>query len=261
MWGSPEIWRSLRAAFKASNGMSATTDPGQVALIPARSGSKRLPGKNLLPLGGHPLIAWTIRAALEAKCFKRIIVSTDSPAIGDMATRYGAEVPFLRPAALSTDQATTVDVVLHALETLEAQTKFAATDVCVLQPTSPYRTSKDIQESYELYRKKSASSVISVAACSHPPVWAHPLGPDRSMDDFLDRKYVNKRSQDLPVYYRINGAIYWCSSELVRHERTLFPDKNGFAFEMDELRSVDIDTRLDFEFAEFLLERGYVARF
>jgi CMP-N,N'-diacetyllegionaminic acid synthase len=230
----------------------------RLALIPARSGSKRLSGKNIRPLGGHPLIAWTIRAAIASACFDRIIVSTDSSEIAGISIRYGAEAPFLRPQELSTDEARTVDVVLHVLETLTSEEGFVAEEMCILQPTSPYRTAEDIARSYDLFREKEANAVISVAACTHSPAWTNTLGPGGSMEAFVASSHVNMRSQELPAYYRLNGAIYWYKAGIVRECKTTFPKTRIYAYEMDELRSLDIDTLLDFEYAGFLLERGRV---
>ena len=230
----------------------------RLAVIPARSGSKRLPGKNIRSLGGRPLVAWTIRAALAAGCLDRVIVSTDSQETADISASLGAEVPFLRPKELSGDDASTIDVVLHLLETLEAGQHAGFSELCILQPTSPYRTADDIARSYELFRQKEASGVISVAPCAHSPIWMNTLDHEGSMENFVPVQYVNKRSQDLPVYHRINGAIYWYKADVFKKSRTLLP-RGVYAYQMDELRSVDIDTLLDFEFAEFLIQRGHIA--
>jgi CMP-N-acetylneuraminic acid synthetase len=236
------------------------TRAGRLALIPARSGSKRLPGKNVKPLGGHPLIAWTIKAALASGCFDRVVVSTDSAEIARVSTAYGAEAPFLRPQPLATDAAATIEVVLHALDALAASERYVARELCLLQPTSPYRNAGDIVKARELLEQRGANAVISVAPCAHPPAWSSPLGPDGSMEHFLAGGQLNKRSQALPPCHRLNGAIYWYRAPVLRECRSLFPNDRVYAYEMDELRSVDIDTPLDFEYAEFLLERGHVAR-
>ena len=234
--------------------------PRRLALIPARSGSKRLPGKNIRLLGGHPLVAWSIRAALASGRFDRVIVSTDTAEIAEVAVRWGAEVPFLRPTHLSSDEAATIDVVLHLLETLAGAERRVPDELCLLQPTSPYRTAHDIVGAHALLEEKAANAVISVVRCAHPPAWTNILGPDGSMANFIAQQHANTRSQDLPVYHRLNGAIYWYRVEALRGQQTMYPDRT-YAYEMDELRSVDIDTLPDFEYAEFLLERRRVPPF
>ena len=247
-----------KVILRPGDEQSSASRPNRLGFIPARSGSKRLPGKNTRPLGGHPLIAWTIRAALGARCFDRVIVSTDGAEIANIAIACGAEVPFLRPAELSTDETPTVDVVLHLLDALATDEGPAIGELCILQPTSPFRTAEDIVRSHDLFGKKEAHAVVSVAPCAHSPLWMNTLGAEGSMENFIAKRYLNKRSQELPVYHRVNGAIYWCDADVVRNSRTIFPDRRIYAYEMDELRSVDIDTLRDFEYAEFLLERGYV---
>ena len=205
-------------------------------------------------------MAWTIRAAVASACFERVIVSTDSREIADVSIDYGAEVPFLRPHQLSGDEVSTIDVMLHLLKTLAADHRYVADELCILQPTSPYRTAEDIVQAHELLEARRANAVISVVPCTHPAAWTNTLGPGGSMENFVAQHHVNKRSQDLPLHHRLNGAIYWYRADALRAQKTIYPDR-AYAYPMDELRSVDIDTLLDFEYAEFLLERGRVPPF
>jgi CMP-N-acetylneuraminic acid synthetase len=219
------------------------------AIIPARGGSKRLPRKNILNLAGKPLIAWTIEAAQKSKYIDRIIVSTDDLETEAIAVSWGAEV-IKRPAALATDTSTSVDVVLHAISQVNAAYDY----VLLLQPTSPLRNKSHIDSAIELLLGKSADAIISVSEAEHNPLWCNTIPRDGSMHSFLKEKLINKRSQDLPKYYRVNGAIYLCDSERVFRERSLFIKDNVFAYIMDRTSSVDIDEQFDFNIATTLLE-------
>jgi len=224
------------------------------AVIPARGGSKRIPGKNLADLGGKPLIAWSIEAAQKSRRVERIIVSTDDEKIAETARRYGAEVPFLRPEALAGDTTPTVDVLIHLLETL----KKSGEDydyLVLLQPTSPLRTARHVDEAIALALEKEADAVISVCEAEHPPMWCNPLPADGSMEGFIPEELQTVRSQDLPTCYRINGAIYVCRTDIVLTQRTLFPKNNVFAYIMDRESSIDIDEPIDLTLARCLISR------
>ncbi|SHH17612.1 acylneuraminate cytidylyltransferase family protein [Ferrimonas marina] len=219
---------------------------GVMALIPARGGSKRLPGKNLRPLAGKPMIAHTIEAARAAACIDQVVVSTDCPQIAQVARQYGAEVPGLRPAKLASDEAGSAEVVAHALSHWATP---GISHVALLQPTSPLRGAEHIDAAWEQMQRHQARAVVSVTPCEHPPQWSNQLGPDASLDGFLSRN-AQQRSQDLGPWFRLNGAIYL-------FERTLplssLYGPGSHALVMDNRASVDIDTLLDFQFAEFLL--------
>ena len=214
-----------------------------LAIIPARSGSKRLPGKNVLDFAGKPLIAWTIEAALNSKYITRVIVSTNDKETADIAIKYGAEVPFLRDINLSTDQATTVDVVLDLIDKIDQKYKYIA----LLQPTSPLRTAQHIDESVE--QLGDSEAIVSVVKTEHPIEWSNTLQTNNSMDDFIDDSTRNKRSQDLPIRYRINGAIYITKTEKLVIEKTFQLRKGAVAYKMDSSSSVDIDESQDFVLA------------
>lgn len=229
-----------------------------IAIIPARGGSKRLPGKNLKPLCGKPLIAWTIEAARGSRSLGEILVSTDSPAIAETAAAAGASAPFLRPPELASDTASTFDVVAHALDYLRRGNGREFEYTLLLQPTSPLRTSADIDAAFRLLEAKRADGVVSVCAMDHSPLWSNVLPPDLSMAGFLRDEVAGARSQDLPVHYRINGAIYLCRTERMLREKTFFFKDNCFAHVMPKERSQDIDDESDFAIAEFLAARGGV---
>jgi len=220
-----------------------------IAIIPARGGSKRLPGKNLLALAGKPLIAWTIEAAIGSGIFDRVVVSTDDQQIAKVATQYGAEVPFLRPAGLATDTTPTIDVLIHAIQELSVNDRIRWSHLACLQPTSPLRTADNIRQAAELLEAKSADAVISVCQTEHSPLWANTLPENLSLTGFIPEQVQKTPSQQLPVYYRLNGAIYFCQIERMLNEQTLFLPTSAFAYVMSREDSIDVDDPIDFELA------------
>ena len=218
-----------------------------LAVIPARGGSKRLPRKNILPLGDKPLIAWSIEAAKGSKYIDKCVVSSDDSEILTIAKEYGATL-LERPAKLASDQATTFEALEHALEHYREYDY-----IVLLQPTSPLRTSKHIDESIELLEKKGADAIISVCEMEHSPLWSNTLPDNGSMENFLKEEVLNKRSQDLEQYYRLNGAIYICKVESFLKERSFFLKKSIFAYIMSKEDSIDIDEKIDFELAKVYL--------
>lgn len=221
-----------------------------LAIIPARGGSKRLPRKNILPLAGKPLIAWTIEAAKESAVFSEIMVNTDDQEIAGVANEHGANIPFFRSLELGSDTASSLDVVMDTLNWYkENGTVFDI--VILLQPTSPLRNANDIIQAVDLFLEKDASSVLSVCEVDHPVQWANTLDDSLSMDNFIRDEAKGKRSQDLDVNFRLNGAIYvWNVEELLlKNENILKP---AFAYVMPRNRSVDIDDDIDLKFAELI---------
>lgn len=221
-----------------------------LAIIPARGGSKRVPRKNVLDLCGKPLIAYTVEAALKSKYIDKVVVSSDDEEILQISKKFGAET-IKRPDILASDTATTFDAIKHAIDSLE---KYEY--IVLLQPTSPLRNSKHIDEAIELLKEKKASAVVSVCEMEHSPLWSNTLDDTLSMNNFLKDEVLNKRSQDLEKYYRLNGAIYICKTELLLKEKSFFLKENIFAYIMDRKSSVDIDEEIDFKMAEFFLKQS-----
>lgn len=219
----------------------------KIAIVPARGGSKRLPGKNIKLLGGKPLIAWTIEAAIKSNIFDHIFVSTDSEEIASVSRDYGAKVPFLRPAELSSDTSTTNDVVTHLISWFEKEYSQEVSNIAILQPTSPLRNAQHIQEAFKVMEMKRAKAIVSVCELGHPIQFCNKLGLDGSMDGFI-KKENNKRTQDLEPYYRLNGAIYIFDNTYVGRMNDLYSE-GTFAYIMDSKSSIDIDTQDDFELA------------
>ena len=222
-----------------------------LAIIPARSGSKGLKDKNIKLLNGKPLLAYTIEAAKASGIFDEIMVSTDSQIYADIAKTYGASVPFLRSEGLSSDKASSWDVVkdvLHRYHNLG--TEFET--VTLLQPTSPLRTSADIRNGYNMMEDKNANFIVSVCETDHSPLWANILPDSFSLSDFIRPEVAKMQRQSIPTYYRINGALYIVKVEYLMQHENLY-SVGSYALVMSKENSIDIDDQLDFSLAELIL--------
>jgi len=229
-------------------------DKNILGLIPARSGSKGLPRKNIKPLLGKPLIAWTIEQSLASKYLDRVVVSTDDKEVAEISKKYGAEVPFMRPKELAEDNAKGIDVVLHTIDWLEENDQRKQYDLLMLlQPTSPLRKSEDIDKVIELLFLKEAKEIVSVCEVDHHPLWANTLPENGCMKNFIKQEIMNKNRQELPVFYRLNGAIYLSYCNYIKERKSFF-GKDTFAYIMPKSRSVDIDDEIDFKLVEILIK-------
>lgn len=230
-----------------------TEMPSVLAIIPARGGSKGVPRKNIAPLGGKPLIAWTIEAALAARCVTRTIVSTDSPEIADVARAAGAEVPFLRPDHLASDTATTLDVISHA------RNACPGFDVLlVLQPTSPLRRGADIDAAFAQMIASGAESCTSVCEADTPPWLMYRQNEAGYVESVLPPWPGGMRRQDLPPVYVLNGALYFVKTTAFDATGKLLPTPTA-GYIMPAQASIDIDTHDDFRRAEAALSAGRAA--
>lgn len=229
----------------------------RIAIIPARSGSKGLTDKNIKDLCGKPLMAYSIEAAIKSGCFDEIFVSTDSAKYAKIAEKYGADASFLRSAEMSSDTAGSWDAVIEVLNEFEKRGKNFDT-IMLLQPTSPLRTAEDIINAYNLFHEKNADAVTSVCEVDHSPLWCMNLADDLSLRNFREGLVTVPR-QHLPVFYRLNGAIYIRKISYFRRNALLKED-NEYAFIMDRNRSIDIDTAEDFYYAEFLIKNNKIIR-
>lgn len=226
-----------------------------IAVIPARSGSKGLPDKNIREINGKPLLAYTIEAALDSGCFDIVHVSTDSEKYAGIAREYGADVPFLRSAELASDTANTWDAVREALSRYADIGKTFET-VMLMQPTTPLRTGEDVRAAYRLMQEKKARSVIAVCEVDHSPLWCDTIPEDGNMKGFGRKDLAWVTRQELKPFYRVNGAIYL----LTVTENTITDDddiyeNNCYALFMDRKKSIDIDCEDDLELVEFMLTR------
>ncbi len=237
-----------------------------VGVVVARGGSKGLPGKNIRPLRGKPLLAYTLEAARAARRLDRVILSTDAPEIAEVGKKYGAEVPFLRPKRLARDRTNTPPVIEHAVRYLEEHERYRVDIVVTLQPTSPLRRSEHIDAAIKLLLENPRfDSVISVREeVIFSPFWMF-RAKGKILVPFVDdgTDYSLKERQELPKVYQPNGAVYVTRRELLREKGVVFSayagGRTGFTI-MDSVSSLDIDSHLDLVVAETLMEGRYAER-
>ena len=220
-----------------------------LAIIPARSGSKRIPNKNIRNFLGKPLIAYTIEQALQSSIIDRVIVDTDSEKIAKVAKKYGAEAPFLRPSELATDTAKAVDAILHLLNRLKKEENYQPDYVMILQTTSPLRELRDIEECWKLIQSSGATTVLTICP-THPRLYY--------MDDNKNIILVNgseKQSTNMQAWrpaYILNGCfVYIVKTSALLKEQSVIT-KNTKAVICDKWRSVDLDEPEDWALAELL---------
>ena len=228
--------------------------PYAFGVIPARGGSKGLPGKNLRKLGALSLIGQAIASAREAALLARFIVSTDSPEIAEEARRHGAEVPFLRPAEFATDQAGMLPVLQHAVRWLESSAGVRPDLIVTLQPTSPFRTGAEIDQTIRKVIEAGSDSAQTLSEASYHPYFMKTLDGDRTVALFPEgHRYV--RRQDAPAVYQPSGAVYVTRyATLMERGHILGEDNRGVVQGFEA--SVNIDTEWDFLLAELLLREG-----
>jgi CMP-N,N'-diacetyllegionaminic acid synthase len=232
-----------------------------LGLIIARAGSKGVPNKNMRLLGGKPLLAHTLAPPTESSVLDRVIISTDSPAMADLAKEHGVEVPFMRPTDLASDSATSQDVLLHALDHLEEHDGYAPDALMLLQPTSPFRTVEDIAACAELYGQRNPDGVVSLTS-SH----AHPYGMKRVSEEgvvapFFPEADMTANRQQWPQAYTLNGAVFLRKTSIYRgwrqaQQREDYPEgKIVLPYVMPPERSIEIDEEIDFLLAEALVAK------
>lgn len=229
----------------------------RIAVISARGGSKGVPRKNIIDVAGKPLIAYSIEAGLEAVekgILDRVIVSTDDEEIAEISRKYGAEVPFMRPAELASDSAKSIDLLLHAAQYYRQQ-GIVYDDMLLLQPTTPMRTGEDIVKAFEIYDEQQADTLIS---CYQEEYICDLVTYYKDGDVAVpvnEQHNAGVRRQELPDLYVRNGAIYISNIEYMIRERKIFGGKLAM-YVMPKERSVNIDTYYDLELARFLLEKS-----
>ncbi|MEA2051169.1 MAG: acylneuraminate cytidylyltransferase family protein [Campylobacterota bacterium] len=222
--------------------------PRILAIIPARGGSKRLPRKNILNLNGKPILAYTIEASLQSKYITKTIVTSDDAEILDISKKYGSEV-IKRPDHLASDTATSFDAIKHTILSQNENYDYTI----LLQPTSPLRTTKHIDEAIKLLIEKNADAVISTCEVDHPVQWNMKIKEDLDISEFVKNIDTN-RSQDQTKHYRLNGAIYIANTKKLLGNKTFFLTKNIYSYIMDKKDSVDIDDEYDFLIAEAFIK-------
>lgn len=211
-----------------------------LAVITARGGSKGLPKKNILDLSGKPLIAWTIQAAKKSKYIDRVILSSDNDDIIKVSKKFGCEVPFKRPQELSGDEASSIDVLLHAIKKIPGYDY-----VILLQPTSPLRSSSDIDDAFKLMISSKLETCTSVCETQKTPYWMFEIDSNKVLKNILDMPKNGHRRQSLPKTYELNGAIYISNIKALIHDRMLINSATA-AYVMSQDKSVDIDDLSDF---------------
>lgn len=223
-----------------------------LGIIPARSGSKRVPGKNIRIVVDKPLIAYTIIEAKKSEYIDKLIVSTDSPEIAKISEKWGAEVPFLRPKNLAKDATDIIDVIIHALNYLESKENYIPDLIVLLEPTSPLRTNKDIDSALKKHIETDADSVVSVVkGDNRHPLKAKKIIKDQIYDYIFEEKKI-MRSQDLPEVYFRNGAYYSVKRDILIAKKTLY-GKIIRPYIMPNERSIDINEEIDLKLVELIL--------
>lgn len=222
-----------------------------LALIPARGGSKGIPRKNIKPLCGKPLIGWSIEAAKKSALVERVVVSTEDDEIADIAGHLGADVPFMRPAALAADDTPSIETVMHALSQLP---EFDW--LLLLQPTSPLRATEDIDGIVRFCIEHEAPSAVSICEVEKHPYYMYERDESERLRPLIRQKPNISRRQDLPQTYALNGALYLTRIDWLKEQQSFVgPETLGYV--MSPESSVDIDTPLDWRWVEFLIEQGY----
>ena len=224
-----------------------------LAVVTARGGSKRLPGKNLRLLGGKPLVTWSIETAREAAGLCDISVSTDDAAIAEIARAAGALVPWLRPASLSGDLVSSADVSIHALDWYERE-HGAVDGLVLLQPTSPFRTPATVERGIDLFCRNAGRPVVAVSSAPSHPHRCYRI-EDGRMGTFTAQGGRETRTQDLETAYTINGALYVISPADLRTRRSFYGEHTVPLVLADPAEALDIDTEWDWMIAEAILRR------
>lgn len=223
----------------------------RLAVIPARGGSKRIPRKNIKPFGGLPMIAWSIRAALQSHCFDRIIVSTDDAEIAEVAQAHGAEVPFMRPHELSDDYTGTIPVIAHAIA-WQSNDSEPAKDVCCIYATAPFVKSADLQRGLQILLSTGAEYAFSVASYPFPIQRAVRITSNQRLEMFQP-EHFGARSQDLPEAWHDAGQFYWGKAQAWLQGTPLF-SRDAAPVPLPRYRVQDIDTPEDWRRAEWLFK-------
>lgn len=230
-----------------------------LAVIPARGGSKGLPGKNIRKLAGLPLIAHSILLAKSCSEISRVLVSTDSADIASVASQYGVDVPFLRPSELAADDTPMWPVIRHALLTVEEKEKKQYDFLILLDPTSPGRLPSDITAALE--KLNSSTSEVGIIGVSQPefnPIWHCVVEQDGVMKDLFDTAGKYSRRQDLPVVYRINASLYIWKTDFIRRETENWRSSPHLIYEIPDFRAIHIDDINEFDRANLMINNGII---
>ena len=228
-------------------------------LLVGRGGSKGLPGKNLREIGGLSLIGYKAKSALQSRYCSRLIVSSDSADIRNEAVRHGAEMLFERPAELATDTASSNDVVLHAMDWIEAHEGRRYDAIMLLEPSSPFARPEHFDEAIELFLARKASLVVGMRETEVSSIFVGTLGADGSIGSIVDRmlKTPAQRRQDQPIEVTMNGALYLVGWDAMRKHRKIYADPAAsYGIMMDRMHSIEIESAADLAYASYVIEHG-----
>lgn len=220
-----------------------------LAVIPARGGSKGIPRKNIKLLSGKPLIVWTIEEAKKSKYIDYLILSSEDKEIISIAKDWGCEVPFVRPKEIASDDTPGIEPILHAINTLPRKFDY----VCMLQPTSPLRTVKDIDGCIDKCINLNGEACVTIVESSKSPYWMFTLEKDMLLRSLFPEIKIAPRRQDLPTTYVLNGAVYVARTEWIRETKSFITDET-IGFRMEKFSSLDIDDEMDFKICDYLLK-------
>lgn len=227
-----------------------------LGLIPARGGSKGIPKKNIRQLAGQPLIAYPIQMLKACPSITRVLVSTDSEEIAQIARNYGADVPFMRPAEFATDTARQEDAILHAMDWCEKNDR-KYDYICLQCPVTPLGRTATLDRAFEMLADRpDAEAVFSVTPAGLTPGRCNTLRPDGTMKDWMDPRIKWLNRQEIPVYYRLSSLIAISTWDAFRREKTFIHDKT-LTIDVDKVEGIDVDTPFDFFLVERLLEKKY----
>lgn len=228
-------------------------------IITARGGSKGVPKKNIREINGMPLIGFKIRAVQRCKCPDTLIISTDDEEIAETARKYGCEVPFMRPEELASDEASSVDVILHAMKFMENAKKRVWDYVCLLEPSSPFMTYEDLDHAYDLLEKHRPDTLLGMKEVDVNTCFIHGLDSTGGLSLFYDtiKNLKSIRRQDQKPQYTMNGCMYYARWDYFMENHS-FHSRNSLPYIMREAYSVEIDSEMNYAYAKFLAEEGYV---
>lgn len=228
-------------------------------VVAARGGSKGVPKKNIRKVGELPLVAYKIISAQKTSVDKRIIVSTDDEEIASVCLKYGAEVPFMRPAFLATDSADSMDVVCHAMEWIKENDKDTYDYVCLLEPSSPFASYKDLDDAFKLLRESNADTLLSIKEVEVNKVFIHSLDSENKLSHFYNaiEKLKSVRRQEQKKEYTMNGCMYIAKWDYFEKNK-LFHSQNSIPFIMPEESSIEIDSMFNYKMACFIAENSMI---
>ena len=228
-------------------------------VITARGGSKGVPRKNIVMLGKHPLIAYKIIAAKKCKYENRLIVSTDDEEIADIARKYGAEVPFMRPSFLASDTASSMDVVDHAMNWIEKNDNKKYDYICLLEPSSPFLTGTDLNNALDLLYSQRPDTLLGMKEVEVSRKFIHTLDSQGGLSLFFDeiKNMTGTRRQDQKAEYTMNGCIYIAKWDYFKQNH-LFHSQNSLPYLMPSEKSIEIDSMMELEFARFIIEKKII---